>query len=81
MTFEQSLERITRDHHKIGRDEAVLDCMNLIEAEVNGLYQAIDARRAELHAAKQYATDDCQTKQLTAQKDILLKMHKALVNV
>jgi hypothetical protein len=55
--------------------------MNLIEAEVNGLYQAIDARRAELHAAKQYAADDCQTKQLTAQKDILLKMHKALVNV
>lgn len=81
MTFEQTLERVTRDNHKLGRDEAVLDCMNLIEAEINGLYQAIDARRAELYAAKQYATDDCQTKQLTAQKDILLKMHKALVNV
>lgn len=81
MTFEQSLQRLTRDNHKLGRDEAVLDCMNLIEAEINGLYQAIDARRAELHEAKEYAADDCQTKQLTAQKDILLKMHKALVNV
>jgi hypothetical protein len=66
MTFEESLERITRDNHKLGR---------------GGLYQAIDARRAELHAAKEYAADDCQTKQLTAQKDILLKVHKALVNV
>lgn len=81
MTFEQSLQRLTRDNHKLGRDEAVLDCMNLIEAEINGLYQAIDARRAELYEAKEYAADDCQTKQLTAQKDILLKMHKALVNV
>ena len=81
MTFEQTLERVTRDNHKLGRDEAVLDCMNLIEAEINGLYQAMDARRAELHAAKEYTLDDCQTKQLTAQKDILLKMHKALVNV
>jgi len=81
MTLEQTLERVSRDNHKIGRDEAVLDCMNLIEAEVNGLYQAIDARRAELYAAKQYASDDHQTKMLTAQKDILLKMHKALVNV
>lgn len=81
MTFEESLARITRDNHKLGRDEAVLDCMNLIEAEINGLYQAIDARRAELYEAKEYAADDCQTKQLTAQKDILLKMHKALVNV
>jgi hypothetical protein len=81
MTFEESLERITRDNHKLGRGEAVLDCMNLIEAEVDVLYQAIDARRAELHAAKEYAVDDCQTKQLTAQKDILLKVHKALVNV
>lgn len=81
MTFEQSLQRITRDNHKLGRDEAVLDCMNLIEAEINGLYHAIDARRAELYEAKEYAADDCQTKQLTAQKDILLKMHKALVNV
>ena len=81
MTFEQTLERVTRDNHKLGREEAVLDCMNLIEAEVNALYQAIDARRAELHAAKEYAADDCQTKQITAQKDILLKVHKALVNV
>ena len=81
MTFEQSLERITRSNHKLGRDEAVLDCMNLIETEVNGLYQAIDARRIELHAAAEYTPDDCQIKLLTAQKDILLKMHKALVNV
>ena len=74
-------EQIIHANHKIGRDEAVLDCMNAIEAEQELLYQAIENRRQEMWPERVNGYDidkDLVVVKLRAQVDILYVMHKKL---
>lgn len=74
-------EQIIHANHKLGRDEAVLDCMNAIEAEQELLYQAMEARRQEMRFERVNGYDidkDLVVVKLRAQIDVLYVMHKTL---
>jgi hypothetical protein len=74
-------EQIIHANHKLGRDEAVLDCMNAIEAEQELLYQAMDARRQEMRSERVNGYDidkDLVVVKLRAQIDVLYVMHKTI---
>lgn len=74
-------EQIIHLNHKIGRGEAVLDCMNAIEAMQEVLYEDIEARRHEMYGASVQGYDidkDAVIIKLRAQVDILYVMHKKL---
>ena len=81
MTAEQQMMHL---NHKIGRDEAVLDCMNAIEAMQEKLYQDIEARKSDSDGARIQGYDlkkDPVVMQLRAQIDILYVMHKKFVSL
>ena len=66
-------------NHKIGRDEAVLDCMNSIEAMQELLYQDMEHRQQQMRAARLEGYNsklDPVLIKLRAQIDILYVMHK-----
>jgi len=74
-------EQINQVNYKLGRDEAVLDCMNAVEAEQEILYQAIEARRQEMWPERVNGYDidtDVVVVKLRAQIDVLYVMHKTL---
>lgn len=71
-------QQIIHANHKLGRDEAILDCMNAIEAETDRLYDKMDARRKEIRMSEIYKDWDLQLTILQARKDALLAMHKTL---
>ena len=76
MTAEQQMIHL---NHKIGRDEAVLDCMNAIEAMQELLYQDMEARQQEMRAVPLEGYNsklDPVVIKLRAQIDILYVMHK-----
>jgi hypothetical protein len=81
MTAEQQMMHL---NHKIGRDEAVLDCMNAIEAMQEKLYEDIEARKSDIDGARIQGYDlkkDPVVMQLRAQIDILYVMHKKFVSL
>ena len=81
MTAEQQMMHL---NHKIGRDEAVLDCMNAIEAMQELLYQDMEARQQEMYSARVQGYDlkkDPVVMKLRAQIDILYVMHKKFVSL
>jgi hypothetical protein len=81
MTAEQQMIQL---NHKIGRDEAVLDCMNAIEAMQEQLYEDIEARKSDIDGARIQGYDlkkDPVVMQLRAQIDILYVMHKKFVSL
>lgn len=71
-------EQIIHANHKLGRDEAILDCMSAIEAETDRLYDQMNARRQEIRKSEIYSDWDLQLTILQARKDALLEMHKTL---
>jgi len=76
MTAEQQMMHL---NHKIGRDEAVLDCMNSIEAMQELLYQDMEHRQQQMRAARLEGYNsklDPVLIKLRAQIDILYVMHK-----
>jgi len=76
MTSEQKMIHL---NHKIGRDEAVLDCMNAIESMQELLYQDMEARQQEMRTARLEGYNsklDPVVIKLRAQIDILYVMHK-----
>ena len=76
MTAEQQIMHL---NHKIGRDEAILDCMNAIEAMQEQLYKDIEARKFDIDGARIQGYDlkkDPVVIKLRAQIDILYVMHK-----
>jgi len=80
-------EQIIHANHKLGRGEAVLDCMNAIEAEQELLYQAIEARQQEMKSERLNPLSgydpykDPVILKLRAQIDILYVMHKKFVSL
>ena len=72
-------------NHKIGRDEAVLDCMNAIEAMQEKLYEDIEARKSDIDGARiqgyDLKKDDPVVMKIRAQIDILYVMHKKFVSL
>jgi hypothetical protein len=81
MTAEQQMIQL---NHKIGRDEAVLDCMNSIEAMQELLYQDMEARQQQMRAARLEGYNsklDPVIIKLRAQIDILYVMHKKFVSL
>ena len=81
MTAEQQMIQL---NHKIGRDEAVLDCMNAIEAMQEKLYQDMEARQQEMRSDRFKGYDftkDPVVIKLRAQIDILYVMHKKFVSL
>ena len=81
MTAEQQMMHL---NHKIGRDEAVLDCMNAIEAMQEQLYKDIESRKFDIDGARIQGYDlekDSVVMQLRAQIHILYVMHKEFVSL
>ena len=74
-------EQIIHVNHKLGRDEAVLDCMNAIEKMQELLYDDMEARRQEMRSERVNGYDidrDLVVVKLRAQIDVLYVMHKKL---
>lgn len=72
-------EQIIHVNHKLGRDEAVLDCMNAIEKMQELLYDDMEARRQEMRSERVNGYDidrDLVVVKLRAQIDVLYVMHK-----
>lgn len=74
-------EQIIHVNHKLGRDEAILDCMNAIEKMQELLYDDMEARRQEMRSERVNGYDidrDLVVVKLRAQIDVLYVMHKKL---
>ena len=72
-------EQIIHVNHKLGRDEAILDCMNAIEKMQELLYDDMEARRQEMRSERVNGYDidkDLVVVKLRAQIDVLYVMHK-----
>ena len=72
-------EQIIHVNHKLGRDEAVLDCMTAIEKMQELLYDDMEARRQEMRSERVNGYDidkDLVVVKLRAQIDVLYVMHK-----
>lgn len=72
-------DQIIHVNHKLGRDEAVLDCMTAIEKMQELLYDDMEARRQEMRSERVNGYDidrDLVVVKLRAQIDVLYVMHK-----
>ena len=74
-------EQINQVNYKLGRNEAVLDCMNAIEKMQELLYADMEARRQEMRTERANGYDidkDVVIIKLRAKIRVLYVMHKKI---